>query len=143
MIDSAGNKSFLADTGASHHSGWSLQKTDSRRLKLTTGSVGNFNIQYEASGWAVVPEGTFVSPSGDRIVRLSGSGSYVMAYIGESGPPYTEISNPSAVTLTDTRLQGLDVRWMSGDEAHVVDASGKAIAFLKHKEPPKVELGNW
>lgn len=56
LLDSSGNKTLLSDTGAIHRMGWSLQKTDDTRLKLTTGAAGNFEIQNGALGWVAVPE---------------------------------------------------------------------------------------
>lgn len=134
LVDASGKKTQLSDTGAELRMGWSLEKVDDGWLKLTTGAVGNFDIRNGVGGWDVVPEGTFVSPSRDRIVRLSESGSSVTASIGECVPPFTDYWLTSTVMLPDTRVQGLEVRWMGADEAQVVDASGKVLAILKHKE---------
>lgn len=137
LLDSSGKKTLLGDTAATHRMGWSLRKRDDTRLKLMTGDAGNFEIQNGALGWVVVPEGTFVSPGGDRIVKVRATGSSVTAFIGESGPPYTDCSISSTATLPVTSSQGLEVIWTGADEAHVVGPSGKVVATLRHRTTRK------
>ncbi|RYD49346.1 MAG: hypothetical protein EOP85_01785 [Verrucomicrobiaceae bacterium] len=134
LVDSSGNKALLCDTEVGSSIRWSLKKVDDHWVKLMTEELGTFDIRNGTSGWEVVPEGTFVSPSKELIVRLIEDGSSVEAFIGESEPPYTDCLSSSRMTLP-VRFQGLNVRWMGGNEAEVVDASGKVLATLKHKEP--------
>ena len=143
LVDSSGKKTLLGDTHASRRMGWSFEKIDASRLKLTTGEAGDFNIRNGPGGWEVVPVGVFVSPSSDRIVRLSENGTTLIASIGEGWPPCTECTITSSVMLSNTSIKGLDVRWMGADDAHVIDSTGKVVAMLKHKERQLEKLGDW
>lgn len=135
-----GVRTELADTGAAHRMGWMLSKLGTDRLRLATVDVGSFDIYKDGSDWLVVPTGTFLSPSKTKAVKLVTDGGNVVAKIGETEPPYTDIEISEQTVLLATTVDQLSVKWTRSDYAEVLDSSGRKLASLYWKNPATIPI---
>lgn len=132
-LAASGVKSELCDTGAGQRFGWNVQRISPDHIRLTTGDVGAFDIFNDGSGCIVLPVGTFLSPSKSRAVKLFGDGANVLAQLGDTSPPFTDVWISDELTIASVKPDDLTVVWLSDSLAEVRDVSGKVIGKLRAK----------
>lgn len=137
--DTSGVPILIYNTGAAQRLGWHLVKVAPDRLKLSTSDLGDFDIFRDASGWQVIPDGIFLSPTRANAVKLTAEGNNIKAQIGEIEPPYTDLWVAGEVTIVKAKRSDLKVSWLNSDQAQIRDVAGRVVGDLSVKEKHKVQ----
>ena len=131
LEDSAGNRVELMNTRASHRKGWKVERIDPDLMKLYTGDCGWFKVFQEGTGWMVLPEGVFLSPSKQKAVHLRVDGGKVKASLGDTEPPFTDLWINAEAEIDYSTIEKLNVKWLADNRVEIVSDSTEVLATLE------------